>query len=299
MSLPKTLFLFFFTLLLWVISKNKWPVHKQVFWCGILWAVAAFCRPICLYFPPFIILYFLFFKKDIGWRPLLYFLPGLLLTSTWTYRNYKISGVATFATVKQFNIYAHNASQVVAYKTGEAEHLVRERMRKEIDAKIGDDPMDCSTHYHGIKMYEQAGFKIIKENFSLFLFLHFKSCINNFIPPINEFFSVHDVLPTNRNTLSVLNQKGLIAAVQYYFGDQLGLLFFGVAFYIYSRHVSCSLGCRVGSTICEKKLEITFSFWKHQFVFFAVARGSVAPPIWRAGYACICHTGQLDLFLFL
>lgn len=271
------LFTFFYTSFLYLLLNSKKETKKAVVTLGILWAIYTLIRPASLLLIFLIPTHILLFWDRVKFISLLYLLPGVLIVGIWICRNYQISGITTISAVQQYNIYTYNANQIIAWKTGEPEYKVRTALRNEINAEIGDDPMDCSDRYEGITLYQERGLEIIKQNIPVFVFLHLKSCLNNFIPPVNEIFNYHNILPKDRNTSSVLNQKGIIAAVEHYFGDKKYLIAFVSPFIII--HLLIIMGWLLGlfHLVKQNKWKFIFAFGIFSLYFLLISGAASVP----------------------
>lgn len=187
---------------------------------GLCWALATLCRPVGLFILGPIILYLIFRKNNFNYRNALFLFPGIILIVFWVIRNHSISGIYTIASVNKYNIYATMAVSIVAHKECKPEFEVRDSLVKSINKVIGEDPLFCSTNYHGIKLYSSKGMEVIKEYPFTYSWLHLKNTWHNLIPPITSILETWDVTKGNSNSLSVLNQKGLFSAIEHYFGKK-------------------------------------------------------------------------------
>ncbi len=73
-------------------------------------------------------------------------------------------------------------------------------------------------------MEGQLAWQIIRGQPVRYVYLHLKSDLNNFLPDVTDLTEILGLTVGGKGTLSILNQHGLSAAIQNYFGGNTWIL---------------------------------------------------------------------------
>ncbi|MCX8128409.1 MAG: glycosyltransferase family 39 protein [Synergistetes bacterium] len=105
----------------------------HLFLASIMTGFQAYIRPVGVYFPVIVFLYFLFLKRFKEAFTIL--LVSYLLIFGWSFRNYKEAGAFEFSTISGVNMAFYRASYVLQFERGESWVKIREELRRELEEK--------------------------------------------------------------------------------------------------------------------------------------------------------------------
>jgi 4-amino-4-deoxy-L-arabinose transferase-like glycosyltransferase len=222
--------LFTLLLLAGILCLFMYSSHNETKWiifAGVLIGLSILCRPIALFLPVIlaIILFLLFLNsyRNIYISILIFLVSVACIITPWVIRNYRSLGVANVSIISSYNLLFYNATALKA----DIENLKQSAVRTDFRNRINEECIkeNCiNDEGKQVKMYYEWGKKIILSNPYRYMFIHLKQNLNSLLPAVNDFFEVLGIVQGGRDTLSVLNQKGITAAISQYFGERIWLL---------------------------------------------------------------------------
>ncbi len=114
---------------------------KLVLLTSLILGLQAYVRPVGLYLPFFIFIYFTFIALIEKEYTLLYkvaiplFIVSLIIINIWIYRNYKLTGIKEFSSIAEKNLLFYRASYVLHFKTEKNTEEIRKLLEKEFVQK--------------------------------------------------------------------------------------------------------------------------------------------------------------------
>ena len=226
--LTETLFtsLFLGAILAYVIFRQS-RKRIWIFLSGGLMGLSILCRPIATYFPYwFLILVFFDLARDMRERvtkAAIYALSLLVVIIPWMIWNYASIGIATITTISNYNLLFYNAASLQANKMEVYEEQVREILRDQVgqvmqERRLSDTPANRDL------VYQELARNIISSDPLRYVYLHLKNDVNNLLPGVTDLTEILGVTVGGKGTLAILNKDGLLAAIRYYFEDQIWLI---------------------------------------------------------------------------
>jgi 4-amino-4-deoxy-L-arabinose transferase-like glycosyltransferase len=218
----------FFTiagLLTWVKgTREGWPGWFMLgaFFMGL----SVLTRPIALYLPIVLMLWLSVMRE----RPLrerlfhagAYAVTFLLVLWPWIIRNHNVTGLATVSTISHYNLLYFNAVSLEAEVRDVGEGQVRREFLALQDQKLEELGLE-KTPGNAARVQSMLGREIILSNPVLYIYVHLKSDLNSLLPDTN-ILELVGITSGGKGTLGILREKGLMAAIQHYFGDQTWLI---------------------------------------------------------------------------
>lgn len=222
--------LFTLILLSAVLSLSLYREGKRRRWLiggGILTGLAVLIRPIAL-FLPLMALTFIWMADPTKRRRFIasgfvYLAAVVVVVAPWVMRNYRAMGSATVSTISGQYILFYNAASLRAEMEGISQTQARETIQDEVNAELlargwmGEEALTA-------RLYTQWGREIILSAPGRYVYVHLKNDLNSLLPNITDFLELVGVTQGGVGTLSVLNQDGLLAAVDHYFEGKTWLL---------------------------------------------------------------------------
>ena len=224
--------LFTLLLLLNLLCLVFYQERKSAGWlaaAALLAGLMILCRPVAVLFPALIIV-LIWLAEPQKWRKALVrgaaFLIACGLTlSPWILRNMVQLGTPTISTISSNYLLFYNAASLVADQEG----ISQAQAYKELETRVGVELAALPgpiTEAVQSKLYSDLGRRIILAHPFRFIFIHLKEDLNNFLPDVTDFLELMGVTQGAKGTLSVLNQYGLIAAIDHYFAGKTWLIAF-------------------------------------------------------------------------
>ena len=276
--------LFGFTILLTIYGLYEYrdkPSWKMAVMIGLFLGLSTLTRPVSaplhLILLPFIVL-----AVPRQWKAglvhaLLMLIVSVSVLTPWLLRNEQILGYKTVSTVPMRNMYVYNASMVTAYKEGRPPIEVQEEYSEEVVREVAkmQDPSQGAL----FELYDKKGKELIFDNFGLYTLLHLKSSMVSFFPNVNDLLELTGVVQGSRGTLSVVQEEGIMAGIQYYFGGDYWLKFLILPFVILL--ALTYLLALFGIWSLLKKGRWSFLLLGGLVFYFLVVSGPVAVPRFR------------------
>ena len=209
-SVPLTEIIFAFFLILSVYLF----INDKFLYSSLALSAASFCRPAGIFL-------FLLFAGWMLWKRkkivlVLLFIAGAnLLPAFWTFRNYIKYDYPAYTTVSNFYLLYYKAGSFLSWKNNISFDDTRNELNKKIE---GENIFERS------KSAGKLGRKILLDNFWGFCFWAPRDMINFLMPDITPLFERLKVISGNRGTLDVLRRKGIWAAFNHYFNNNIGAI---------------------------------------------------------------------------
>jgi hypothetical protein len=206
--LSETAFAFFLILSIYYLLDERIVIS------GLALSCATFCRPISLLL--FILFAaWLFRKKKKPVLILLFIVLANLLPLFWTARNYVKYDYPVYTTIGGFNLLYFKAGSYLSWKNDIPFSQMRSGLSKQVK---GENIFEQSASAGKI------GRELLLDNFFGFCLWAPKNMLNFFMPDITPLFERLHIISGNRGTLDVLRRKGLLAAFNHYFNNNIGAM---------------------------------------------------------------------------
>ncbi len=261
------------------IKFYKTLSSKYLYLSVFLNALATLVRGVSMFWIIPCIVFIIFFnalnyKKRIIYTALSIFI-FCSIVFLWMNRNHNLGWGYTLETKMPTTLYFHNCAALMAWITGESAVDIRDRWEKEANAVFLENPGKFFSKKQKLDYYTFKAKEILKKYPIQYFLIHFRPYI--LLPDAPTFLETMGITSTRKNTQSVLNSKGFIAAVNNYFGDKIALLFFisplliiaGFAYFLSAVQV----------IICIKRREIAALYFFLIFcIYYLMVPGPVTPP---------------------
>lgn len=216
--LCETLFAFLLVVLLLLLTKLS-KDKLSLLYCliiGLLMAVLTLTRAVFL---PISMLFFLFILIRTK-RFKAFLLTGLtcyIILCGWGLRNYLVAGYFGISSVSDILIYRYNACALEAEISGKSFVQVQ----TEFDSKLSL----LKTQQDQALFASNEGWHIILEDPFKYAFIHLRTSLNSLLPASGDLTKAFGLKLGDKGTLSIINSKGLLVGVKYYFAGNMGLFF--------------------------------------------------------------------------
>jgi hypothetical protein len=183
-------FLFFYFFISFLVNHRA----KNSLYASCFLGLSALFRPIILYFPIVIIIYFslhFLITKKIQFKPLLYFfIPFYLLTGSWYFTNYKMHGHIFYSMVGEFNLLYFQAADIYAEVNGISVAEARTTLYHDVQNSFDASEYDQVDQYIFYARSGEMARKIILENPVPFLKNMARANINLFFRPVRDYLKI-------------------------------------------------------------------------------------------------------------
>jgi len=199
----------------------------------------------------------------------------IMIVFPWMLRNHSMEAGFVVCTNTGNTLYYHSATALMSYVTGESAEVLRMRWMDQTEREFTTHLEKYSTESRKMDYKTEKAKEYILDHPLLFLRLHIQPMI--LAPDIPSFFEILGLTQTGRGTLDVLHRKGVIAAVNNYFGDRTWLLITTIPLLLIV--LITYLGCSVqfGRWLVEKKWFLLWTFLAF-VVFYLVIPGPLVMP---------------------
>lgn len=188
---------------------------------SVLLGLATLCRPVSLYFPVMVAAMVLgVHRSDFRKGILAAVAVGIIFVATitpWLARNYVVFGRLCLSSISAYNLLFYNAVSLEADLRGLGQTQVREEMGQEVAAYLASLGLDDVSTIRKAAIYQRLAWEKIGQHPLRYAFVHVRSDANMFLPNVTELLELFGLTSSGRGTLSVLNHRGLMAAVSHYF----------------------------------------------------------------------------------
>lgn len=243
---------------------------------ALFWALAVLCKPVVLVTAPF-----------IGWwvwkrtkHPVSFALliaAGLLPVVIWTLRNGAVSGQYVLSSVVAVNRLHYDAAGLVASTEQKPVLEVRENLRRRAEQQAGAPADYCSENNAWIPAYRCLGDSLLAERPLYYARLHLRGALNGLIPAFGVVLEYSGNISPGRNTLSVLQERGVLAAIRHYFSGQAYLLWFAVPLSCLWLFFLLAAGVGWGKFLLDRKWTEAL-FWGGSAALLLIAPGMASEP---------------------
>ncbi|MCL4257023.1 MAG: glycosyltransferase family 39 protein [Anaerolineales bacterium] len=208
---------------------------KWLLLAGLLAGTAALVRPILVLWMP-VLAVSLFLISSSRWTARIkiasvYSIAFVLMLAPWLLRNSQIWGTATMSTISGSLFLSYNAAALEAVQSrvspAEARAYLEERANLELQRRGWQNNEFLVSEY-----YAQMGKEIILSSPLRYLLVHLRSDLNALLPGITYLYELLGFTQGGTGTLSILNQKGIFAAVTHYFAEKTWLVAIGFPFLV-------------------------------------------------------------------
>jgi 4-amino-4-deoxy-L-arabinose transferase-like glycosyltransferase len=194
---------------------------------GILIGMAILIRPIALFFP-LIALNFIWAAHPNKWRRIIangfvFLVTVAVVAVPWVIRNYWTIGTLTVSTISSHNLLFYNAVSLSADLQGISQAQARATLQEQVNEELMDRGW-VGNEALSAQLYTKWSRKIILSAPVRYMYIHLKNDVNSFLPSITDFLELLGFTQGGKGTLSVLNQQGLLAAVNHYFEGKIWFL---------------------------------------------------------------------------
>jgi 4-amino-4-deoxy-L-arabinose transferase-like glycosyltransferase len=218
----ETLFVFLIACLAGVLLSLRRDLPGAVA-AGGLWGLATLCRPIALLLlPPLAV--------AMGWpsgkrsllRGVALVLAGMLVVGPWFARNHSVSGRWMLATVSDYNLLAYGAAAVEASRRG----VSQAQARADLLAEVASDLRASAETGPGaqVDLYRSRSREIFLADPWRTVAVHLRGDLNSLLPAVPDVLQAMGITRGGMGTLDVLNQDGLVAAIDHYFRNRRGVI---------------------------------------------------------------------------
>jgi hypothetical protein len=145
------------------------------------------------------------------------------LIAPWFVRNYVEAGYAGFSSVGEYNLLSYEAAGVYAATHGLATKTARREVNREYRQRLNDPQLSAHSSA-GAALEKQMAREIILSHPVTFLSTHMRTSLVVFLPASTGLLEGWGLTSGNKGTLSVLQGRGVGAALQHYFGSNHLLL---------------------------------------------------------------------------
>jgi len=185
--LTETLFTFLFLVSIYfVVRFLKRSSIKYLIWGGLFMGLATLCRPVSLYFPVFLVLFFIFSSFVKGTPPvsritngLVFVLIFVLTLSPWLIRNYKVSGfphVSSMAHMAPLN----NAAYLEQARSGRSLKEIKGEFSKELENLVKGKNLSAAEE---VRVAQKLGLEKIMEHPVLYARVHLTGALHTLVEP--------------------------------------------------------------------------------------------------------------------
>lgn len=214
--LSETLFAFLLVILLLALARilKEKPSLVICLVVGLLMAILTLTRVVFFPFSMIILLFILLRSKS---------LKAVLLTGAicyiilfgWGLRNYLVSKYFGISSVSSINTYRYNACALESKITGEP----FSQMQKEFDSRLSA----LKTQKEQAEYASREGWRIILEHPLEYVVIHLRISLNTLLLSPGDFTRAFGLQLGDKGTLAVINSKGMIEGIKFYFKGNIGL----------------------------------------------------------------------------
>ena len=198
-------------------------VNDKFYSSSLALSAATFCRPAGIFL-------FLLFAGWLAWKKkkavliILFIIGANLLPIFWTARNYIKYDYPVYTTLSNFYLLYYKAGSYLSWRDNIPFDAMRNNLSKQLE---GDNIFEQSASAG------KTGRKILLDNFWGFCLWAPRNMVHFFMPDITPLFERLHVISGNRGTLDVLRRKGLFAAFNHYFNNNIPAMLITFIYLIY------------------------------------------------------------------
>jgi len=187
MLMTETMFTFLFLVSIYfVVRFLKRSSIKYLVWGGLLMGLATLCRPVSLYFPVFLVVFFIFSSFVKGTPPvsritngLVFVLIFLLTLSPWLIRNYKMSGFPHISSMGR-TLLVENAVFLEQARSGRSFKEIQGEFSKELENLVKGKNL---SEIEEVRIAQQLGLEKIMKHPVLYARVHLAGTLPTLVEP--------------------------------------------------------------------------------------------------------------------
>lgn len=281
-------------------GQNRWLASA-----GLFTGLAMLCRPVAMLFP--LVVFILIWLADPQNRQraikgmFVSLIICAIVVAPWIIRNFYQLGEPTLSTISSYYVLLYNAASINADQGGISQNDARselQRLANEELARRGE----LGNEVGEAKLYDEWGWRIILAHPLRYAVIHLETDLNNFLPDVTDFLELMGVTQGAKGTLSVLNQQGIVAAIDHYFEGRIWLI--GLVFPWIALLGLIYLGCVFGVYVLIKRKDwFGLALLLLPVLYYTLIPGPPSNPRFRvpvmpylcllAGIGCIQLAGWL------
>ncbi len=185
---------------------------KYLVWGGLFMGLTTLCRPVSLYFPVFLVLFFIFSSFVKGTPPvsritngLIFVLIFLLTLSPWLIRNYKVSGFPHISSMGRM-LLMDNAVFLEQARSGRSFKEIQGEFNKELENLVKGKNL---SEIEEVRIAQQLGLEKIMKHPVLYARVHLAGTLPTLVEPgSSEFWRLLGKKPRGIHILSEFLTKG-------------------------------------------------------------------------------------------
>ena len=188
----------------------------------------------------------------------------LVVIVPWMTRN-KLIGAGFSIDSNTGSMYHQNGAMLLSKVNGTSYEAEKQKILKDLDKTFADHekyPDIASRQQYRVNKFKEL---VLKHPIAYFS-MHFR--LAALLPDASRFFELMGLTSGGRGTLDVIHQKGIIAGVKHYFGDQIWLLFLLLPALIIPAVTYAACLTQLIIWICRKKVYLIFFFLAFVEYFF-------------------------------
>jgi 4-amino-4-deoxy-L-arabinose transferase-like glycosyltransferase len=196
---------------------------------GILMGLSILCRPIALYFPVLILIFFAFLHHRELKKLLLscgiFLIAVSVVIVPWYYRSYILTGKPILSTITNYNLLFYNAASLDAELNDRSLDEQQEIYTNRVQTVLAEMKI-LRTEKSLDDIYGNLAKRIILGHPVQYIFTHLKYDARNFLPGMAGALEIFSPLDNgSRDGAEILHKEGLSATFSLYFGDDWVSLF--------------------------------------------------------------------------
>jgi len=251
---------------------------------GLALGLAILCRPIAAYLP----LVMIALVMAMHWpsvrqalrSALMVAVATVLLVGPWVLRNWATYGVPMLSSITNYNLLFYNAVSLEANLRGIGQDAMRQEMQRDVEVMLARPGLADASDAQKAQVYGRLAWDIIKRHPLRYALVHLKCDLNVFLPNVTEFLQQLGLTKGGKGTLSVLNQQGLWAAINHYFGDRIYLLLVVLPF-IFVLGLTYGGGLMGIAILVHQRAWFSLGLLLPIIAYFALLPGAPAHPRFR------------------
>lgn len=142
----------------------------------------------------------------------------LACLAPWVLRNIRVADYYGFSSFSSDAMYSFAAADVIARTEGIDGQTGRDRLKRDAD-EYAERP--GVTVGDAARWRQRKAWEIIGQDPWLYAKIHAKGCLGFWLPGATDVLEIAGLTQGNRDTLEVLKTRGLGAAIEHYFGDNV------------------------------------------------------------------------------
>jgi hypothetical protein len=197
--------------------EQKWSLLAL---SAVLTAIATYVRPVGLMFAAIVAIVLLIrasrFRNIIS-----YFAIFAVLVGPWFVRNHIEAGYNGFSSISDKNLLPYEAASVKARLDGISQEEARRQLLDVYEKRLQDLHLEAGS-VEALRLKAQMGREILHAHLATWVFVRLVTTAGSLLPDSTNILQMYGATTGNRGTLSVLQARGPLAAIKYYFDSNPG-----------------------------------------------------------------------------